>query len=80
MNPTSSEDPLKKHVISALEEYRNDPINSNRGYDIIRYVGHGRIGTNACAQDFLDWYPLNPGFIFLRLAKEGKLFYKEKDK
>lgn len=77
MYTRTDEDPLKEKVIFALESYKNDTGYAGAGYDILRYAKMGRIGTDASAQDFLDWYPSNSGFIILRLAKAGKLYYKE---
>lgn len=70
---------MKPLVEKALEGYKNDPTDTSKGYDIIRYVNQRLIASNASAQEFLDFYPLNPAYIILRLAKEGKLSYKEQD-
>lgn len=48
------------------------------GYDVLRYAAKGVLKTSAgvSAEEFINWYPLNMGFVILRLAKAGKLEYK----
>jgi len=72
-------DPLKQHVIQALEDYWSDTNDVGAGYAILRYAKQGLIGVSpeVDPQVFIDWYPLNQGFVLLRLAKAGKLFYKK---
>lgn len=72
-------DPMVKLVNQALIDYREDIYDVSAGYAILRYTKRGLIGVSAEVnpQVFADWYPLDQGFIILRLAKEGKLFYKK---
>jgi hypothetical protein len=69
-----------RFVTSALEDYHTNP-NSSRGYDILRYAAKGVIDCteDVSPQMFLDWYPLNMGYVILRLAKAGKLFYRNEE-
>jgi hypothetical protein len=77
MHKNPNEDPIKEKVIAALESYKNNPY-GGAGYDVMRYAQQGRIGTDVGGQVFIDWYPLHQGYVILRLAKAGKLYYKEK--
>jgi hypothetical protein len=72
-------DPMAKLVNQALIDYWEDIYDVSAGYAILRYTKQGLIGVSAEVnpQVFADWYPLDQGFIILRLAKEGKLFYKK---
>lgn len=70
-------DPMAKFVNQALIDYRKDIYDVSAGYAILRYAKQGLIGLSpeVDPQIFIDWYPLNQGFILLRLAKAEKLFY-----
>lgn len=76
MYERDKEHPMKRYVESALARYRHNDCGA--GYDILRYAKQGLIATDASVdpQVFLDWYPLNQGYVLLRLAKSGKLKYK----
>lgn len=52
------------------------------GYDILRYAKQGRISIDSAdfTRDFMEWYPRDPAYLILRLAKAGKLSYKKTDK
>jgi len=76
--PEPKEDPWKIRVMKALCNYR---LHGKDGWDILRFAKQGRIEIDAAAFGFLmsDWYPRNPDYIILRLAKMGKLSYKMTD-
>jgi len=80
-------DKIKSLVNKALDTYYNvykenepqylDGIVS--GVNIISYVKKNWITTKpeVDSKIFADWYPLNDGFIYLRLAKKGLLMYND---
>lgn len=72
------ENHMKKYVEDALKKYKDDE-NCGAGYQIIRYASKGllKMNTDINGEVFLNWYPNNPAYIILRLAKAGKLSYKE---
>lgn len=75
------EERTKKLVEGALESYQyGDTVAA--GYDILRYARQGMIAVNASVDPnvFIEWYPLNQGYVLLRLARDGKLSYKQKEK
>lgn len=76
------EDPFKKLVETALEHYRDNVYDCAAGYDIIRYAARGmiRVDPSVDPNIFVQWYPLNQGYVLLRLARDGKLSYKQKEK
>lgn len=78
MYERDKEHPMKQYVEDALDRYRRDINDCGAGYDILRYTKLGLIATDASVdpQVFLDWYPLNQGYVLLRLAGGGKLKYK----
>jgi len=51
------------------------------GYNILRFAKQGRINIDSTdfAHDFMEWYPSDPAYLILRLAKAGKLSYKKTD-
>ena len=67
----------EKLANAALVKYKNENCGS-AGYDILRYAAKGILTTGAdvSAEEFVNWYPLNMGYVILRLAKAGKLEYK----
>jgi hypothetical protein len=71
------EHPMKQFVENALDRYLCDTYDCGAGYDILRYARRGLILVDASVspQVFLDWYPMNQGYVLLRLAKAGKLKY-----
>lgn len=74
--------PFKKSVETALEHYRDNINDCAAGYDIIRYAARSLIQVDSSVDPniFVEWYPLNQGYVLLRLAKDGKLSYKQKEK
>lgn len=78
MYKRDKKDPMKEHVEKALKDYRADSYNITAGYSILRYAADNLlcICTDVSASVFFDWYPSNPGFVILRLAKEGSLIYR----
>jgi hypothetical protein len=68
----------ERFVNRALEKYKNENCPSS-GYDILRYAAMGvvTITEDVAAEEFMSWYPSHMGFVILRLAKAGKLVYKE---
>jgi hypothetical protein len=70
------EENYKTFVEKALKTYQETGMLG--GYDILRYAEKGLLQTSEnIIQDVLDWYPITPAYIILRLAKEGKLKLKE---
>lgn len=69
-------DRLKNRVEQCLASMMTDGYG---GYDVLRYVEQGliEIKPNVNPNVFTEWYPSHSGYIFLRLAKAGKLQYKE---
>lgn len=67
-------------VKTALLEYKLNGC-TNAGWNVLRYAKQGRINIDCAdfAQDFIAWYPSNPDYLILRLAKAGKLSYKKTD-
>ena len=76
------EDLLEKWVETALNRYRDNINDCAAGYDIIRYAARGMIQVDLSTDPniFVRWYPLNQGYVLLRLARDGKLFYKRMEK
>ena len=76
------EDPFKKWVKTALDDYRNNVNDCTAGYSILRYAARGLIQVDSSVDPniFVEWYPLNQGYVLLRLARDGKLSYKQKEK
>lgn len=73
-------DKMKLYVNLALQDMLNWPdIRPGSAYNVIRYANQGLLETTpeVDPQLFLDWYPLNQGFVILRLAIKGQLRYKE---
>lgn len=70
--------PLREYVEKALNDYQKNPNDCGAGYAILRYAKQGLIGVmpGVDPQIFIDWYPLNQGYVLLRLAKENELYYK----
>lgn len=70
---------VQKMVESALDRFAADPASYVGGYDIMRYAQQGLIAVtkDVDPQIFVDWYPLNQGYVILRLAKQGKLQYRQ---
>lgn len=77
MYERDKEHPMKQFVESALDGYFRDSHDCGAGYAILRYASRGLIVVDPGVdpQVFLDWYPLNQGYVLLRLAKDGKLKY-----
>jgi hypothetical protein len=76
----NEKNPLKQTVIDSLRKYKDDPNGEGigHGYNIMRYSKMGLIKVDYHnAQEFIDWYPHDPAFVILRLAKRGLLSYKE---
>lgn len=67
----------KDLVETAIRRYTEDINDSVAGSSILRYASAGLIGTNGDPNEFISWYPLHQGYIILRQAREGKLYYKE---
>ena len=65
---------LVKHALTKF----NETNGLECGYDILRYAAKGVLKTSAdvSAEEFVNWFPLNMGYVILRLAKAGKLEYK----
>jgi hypothetical protein len=70
---------LNKEVLvnSALAKFK-ETNGLECGYDILRYAAKGVLKTSAevSTDEFVNWYPLNMGYVILRLAKAGNLEYK----
>ena len=71
-------DPMGRYVSQALIDYWEDINDVGAGYAILRYAKQGliQISPEVDPQMFIDWYPLNPSYVILRLARAGKLHYK----
>lgn len=69
---------LRAFVETSLEDYRKNPDDASAGYAVIRYAKEGLLSADRSVDPnvFVDWYPRDPSYIFLRLAKAGKLSYK----
>lgn len=69
---------IRAFVESSLMNYKKDPTNVSAGYAIIRYAKEGLLSVDRSVDPnvFVDWYPRDPSYVFLRLAKAGKLSYK----
>ena len=69
----------EKLVNLALDDYQAGVDTHNAGWNILRYAKQGRINVNCPGFDkvFMEWYPNNPDYIILRLAKAGQLSYKK---
>jgi hypothetical protein len=69
----------ENRINRALTNYKNGIDMVNAGWDILRYAKQGRVNINCPSFDkvFMDWYPNNPDYIMLRMAKAGKLSYKK---
>ena len=78
MYTRDKKDHMSQKVNQALIDYWEDINDVSAGYAILRYTKQGLISVSpdVDSQVFLDWYPLNQGFVILRLAKAGKLLYK----
>ena len=76
------EDPFKKWVETALDRYRDNINDCAAGYDIIRYAARSLIQVDPSVDPniFVQWYPLNQGYVLLRLARDGKMSYKQMEK
>ena len=68
----------KTRVERALLKYK---MGGDGGFDILRYTKQGRVEFDPVIFGTLmqDWYPRNPDYIILRMAKMGKLSYKMTD-
>ena len=75
MNFASPWDLNKEKLVNAALAKFNETDGLSGGYDILRYAGKGVLKTTAdvSAEEFINWYPLNMGYVILRLAKAGKL-------
>lgn len=74
-----TEKQIKERVTSALNDYyESDGSDINAGYNVLRYAQQGLIKTSSRAQAFVEWYPRDPGYVILRLARDGKLAYLSK--
>ena len=78
MYTRDKKDHMVQKVNQSMLDYREDINDISAGYAILRYTKQGLIAVSpeVDSQVFLDWYPLNQGFVILRLAKAGKLLYK----
>lgn len=74
-------DRMKEFVETAIASYISNINNAGAGYSILRYAkaGYIALSKDANPQEFVDWYPLNQGFVILRLARRGLLKYKEQE-
>jgi len=73
---------IEKKVKIALLKYQlSGSKDINAGYDVLRYSKQGRVNIDSSdfVQDFMAWYPQNPDFLILRLARAGKLNYRQTD-
>ena len=72
-------DPMKVHVEEALAKYKGNVYECGAGYAILRYAIAGLISVDetVSAKEFVEWYSRNPSYVILRLALQGKLYYKE---
>jgi len=79
MYQRDKQDPFEERVQTALAKYAEDSSACGSGYDILRYAQQGYIAVSKDVdpQIFIDWYPLHQGYILLRLAKQGKLYYRQ---
>jgi hypothetical protein len=70
-------EPMQELVEDALSTLAKNPHDATAGYSVIRYAQQGLLKTSAGvdANIFVNWYPLNLGFVILRLAQQGKLEY-----
>lgn len=68
----------KEELVNAALAKCKETNGLSGGYDILRYAAKGVLKTSAdvSAEEFINWYPLNMGYVILRLAKAGKLEYK----
>lgn len=69
----------EKKVKTALLKYQiSKGQDVNAGYNIMRYakLGYLKITSNDLPQTFIQWYPLEMGYMILRLAKAGHLVYQ----
>ena len=70
-------------VIGALVDYRLDPMNCVAGYNILRYAKNGWLQFKTPEREklfgslVLQWYPSDPGYMILRMAKLGALMAKK---
>ncbi len=71
-------DNWKTRVERALLKYK---MGGDGGWDILRYTKQGRVEIDPVIFGTLmqDWYPKNPDYIILEMAKMGKLSYKMTD-
>ena len=78
MNFASPWDLNKEKLVNAALATFNETGGLSGGYDILRYAAKGVLKTTAdvSTEEFINWYPLNMGYVILRLAKAGKLEYK----
>lgn len=69
----------ERKVKTALLKYKLGQ--GNEGWNILRYAKQGRINIDSAdfTHDFMEWYPSSPDYLILRLAKAGKLSYKQTD-
>lgn len=70
----------EKKVKTALLRYKLRG-ETNDGFNVLRYAKQGRVNIDNAdfVQDFMAWYPRNPDFLILRLARAGKLSYRQTD-
>lgn len=68
----------KEKLVKAALEKCKESNGFEGAYDVLRYAAKGVIKTSegVSTEEFMNWYPLNMGFVILRLAKAGKLEYK----
>jgi hypothetical protein len=71
----------KEKVNAALAAYQ-DTGDTSAGWNVLRYAKLGLITIDELDFDliFMEWYPANPDFLILRMAKTGKLYYKNPKK
>jgi hypothetical protein len=78
-HPTHWQLNSERLVNTALADYREKSCPS-AGYNILRYASIGVLVVKSCveAEEFMNWYPSHMGYVILRLAKAGRLEYKER--
>lgn len=71
-------DAEKKVKLALLKYQVSKGQDVNAGFNVMRYAkkGYLKVVSNDLPQAFVQWYPLEMGYLILRLAKEGKLVYQ----
>ena len=78
MYARDDKNPLRDMISKALLVFEKQ-TSYEGAYDILRWAKRGliQVDPTVSSQEFVDWYPRDQGYVLIRLARLGKLSYKE---